>query len=173
MNVTFVTFVADEQAAWTDEAIEVTHAISWDPDGRRLLSTVAVRNVTSSPVWVPEPLVMPFGQERKSCIRITDGSEREVRQLGIHTEFRTEDTGQQVLPYVQLQPDESRDWTFDLVDAFEDLTETDGVVTVRITYGSPTGTTSRIDRQGNLEKISCWQGTSDVSAIRLRVTTTP
>lgn len=164
-----VTFSGDRQAGWTDETIEVTHAISWEPDGRRLLSTVAVRNVTSSPLWVPEPLVMPFGDERKNCLRITDGSEREVRQRGIHPEFRTDDTGRQILPYVQLQPDERRDWTFDLVDAFEGLTRMNGDVDVRLTYASPSDTTSRIDREGNLEKVSCWQGTSDVSPIRLRL----
>lgn len=168
-----VTFEADSQTAWSDEVVEITHAISWEPDRPRLLSTVGVRNSSGSQVWVPEPLVMPFGDERKNCIRITDSSKRELRQRGVHTEFRTNDAGQQVLPYVHLQPGETREWIFDLVDGFEDLSETEGEVTVELTYGSPADTASHFDDQGNLHQIPCWQGTSDLPAIRLRVATAP
>jgi hypothetical protein len=161
-NVMNVTFVGDSQTSWSDDVVEVTHSI----EDRRPVSTVGVRNAASAEVWVPVPLVMPFGDERKNCLRVS--GEHELRQRGIHTEFRTDEAGRQVLPYVLLQPGESREWTFDLIECFEGLT-TAGEVSAQVTYVSPADTTSHFDDDGNPQQIPCWQGTVELPAIRFRV----
>ncbi len=158
-------FPGSDRSTWRDGRIEIVHRLRWDTEGRRLVSTITIKNLGDRAFHILRPLIMSWarGSDKNNFI-VRDGTGAELRILGAHSEFRLDPVGRQMRPLINLQAGEMFDASFDLSASFEEIGRS-GMKTVEFIYFSDRDRAYVLDEKGQVVEVDCWRGRADLEPL--------